>query len=183
MEFEHIVKTEHSEKEIRSQIDQILIKLGYHTLDSKTGMLFQRGSFWGSIAGFTPKSWKARVLVEFFPQNEELLQAKIKYNINTSGQWVTNNEREFWKVEFDNLLKNLESNNQTIPLSEGNKINQRALSQNILAAFILLAMAAIMSLIGFLLFRDQKSIMGMGLTGIVIGMFIIKHWFNQAPTD
>ena len=183
MEFEHILKTERSEEEIRSQIDQFLINHGYHTLDSKTGMLFQRGSFWGSMAGFTPKSWKARVSIEFFPQIEEDLQVRIKYAINTSGQWVTNKEKEFWKVEFNNLLKNLENNIETTSFSEMNKINERALQQNILSVFIIIAFAAMMSVAGFMLFRDRRFVMAMGLVGIVISLILINHWFNQDPTE
>ena len=68
---------------------------GYKMNGQDVSLLFQRGSFMGSLTSFSPKRWKALVKVDIVSTRDGGTSVTLDYDINTTGQVITRGEVEF----------------------------------------------------------------------------------------
>jgi hypothetical protein len=60
------------------------------------GDAFSRGSLFGTLTGLNPRRWKVRATL----QSESPGRFRLRFDVNTTGQMVTDGERQFWEQEF-----------------------------------------------------------------------------------
>ena len=87
----------------RQRIIGYLEGAGYRLLSTEP-LLYQRGSLLGSLASFSPKRWQVKAKVETKPTSDQATEVAVSYGVNTTGQFVTKKERDFWERELDGLV-------------------------------------------------------------------------------
>ncbi len=94
-----------SEEVLRERMTDHLTKNGYRLVSSQPALTFQRGSRFGSMTAFTPRGWKATVVVGFTANIERETQVSVMLDVDTTGQLVLEREKKFWQSEFDAMVK------------------------------------------------------------------------------
>jgi hypothetical protein len=59
-----------------------------------------RGSLWGSLVGMSPRAWQAKVRLE----TERGDRCRVRFDINSTFQVVTDEEQRFYQSELDGAL-------------------------------------------------------------------------------
>lgn len=105
MKAEIALETVESVRIVEERIIRYLEMAGYKTSQSEGAVVFKRGSLFGSWTSFSPKKWKAIVKVHLLPVPNTGTKVVFFYNINITGQSVTQSEVDFWNVELAGLQK------------------------------------------------------------------------------
>ncbi len=176
MKLENSIETDVSEVILRERITAYLTKSGYRLTTSQPPLNFQRGSMFGSLMSFSPKGWKSSVAINLSTLSEKTSQATIVFDINTTGQWVTDKERKFWQVELNNLVNAISTGNVDISTTTENA--NSALYQNLMAFGLIIGSAAIMTIGGAVIWGTRNASLFAGLLGIVLGVLIAQRWLN-----
>ena len=71
--------------------------------------LFERGSLLGSWTSFSPRKWRARIALHVESADPERAAVRLDVDVNTTGQMVTPQEREYWDFELDGLQSSVAS--------------------------------------------------------------------------
>jgi hypothetical protein len=90
---------------------------GYKQRESIPNLVYERGSGCGSLLSFSTKKWKVAVTIQIHPNTDQLTNVVATFNINTTGQWVTKKERDFWEKELDDLVTSVNGFNAEITLT------------------------------------------------------------------
>ena len=91
-----------SEATTVTRIKAYLEQAGYKRA-SDSPICYKRGSILGSFTSFSPRSWQAEVNITTQPRAENETEVSVCLKVNTTGQWVTEKERDFWDTEFNSL--------------------------------------------------------------------------------
>lgn len=119
LELMATVDSSDAERDVRGRVVRFLTSRGYST--SSDPAEFKRGSLFGSLTGFTPKKWA--VTVRFKPVEPGVFF--YRFEIDTTGQTVTNREREFWEKEKQGLVDTIQGRPVALDASD-----QAVASQN-----------------------------------------------------
>ena len=77
-----------------------LVKVGFKTNHSDDCLIYKRGSFFGSLFSFSPKSWKTSIKIQLLPNCDHVEKVLLHLHINSFGQIVSQKERIYWQSEF-----------------------------------------------------------------------------------
>lgn len=81
---------------VRERFCAFLTSRGYRA----EGGAMLRGSWWGTLTSFKPSKWAVRATLE--PRDGH--SHSLRFEVNTTGQVVTDQERKFWNDEFQAAL-------------------------------------------------------------------------------
>lgn len=176
MKLEHSLKTDVSEAVLRERITTYLTQSGYRLVSSQPTLSFQRGSVFGSLMSYSPKSWKSNAVIDFSLVGEHAAQVSILLDINTTGQWVTDKERKFWKAELDNMVLAASSGNIDTSITTENA--KSSLTQNLIAFVLIIGLAILMMICGLFIFGTSSASLFTGLLGLGLGLLIAHRWLN-----
>jgi len=84
-----------STSEVDARVAGLLESMGYRVVRLPDGLTYKRGSLFGSLTAFTPKKWAARVRVRASAPSP----LNVTFEIDTTGQVLTDAERRFWAKE------------------------------------------------------------------------------------
>lgn len=101
MKFEIKEENSGSKDEVLNSLRDYLFTLGYKAKKKNDGFILTRGSLLGSMTSITPRRWKT--IVKIF--SKEAFKYQVQYDINTTGQMITEPEKSFWKKEKENVSR------------------------------------------------------------------------------
>jgi hypothetical protein len=166
MKIEHTISAQVSEGLLKERASAFLQNAGYRPVNRKGDLVYKRGALLGSLFSFTPKGWRARVVVKTQPGSEGVTEARFRLDIDTTGQMVTEKERLFWKNEMEGLI---------LAVRTGNPISKPALeaagdskAQNVASAALVIILAVLMAVI----FRATYGTNAAGYLGGVVGTLV-----------
>ncbi len=118
MRIERRIDIKISLAQAREQVAAYLQQVGYKPEEAGPTLTFKRGSKLGTWTSFSPRKWQARARVDLAQASSAaspesggggfpLTTAIITIDVDTSGQMVTQGEREFWAQEVDGLVRTL----------------------------------------------------------------------------
>jgi len=105
MEIKITAKSTDPNTIVNQKIETYLCSTGFKKQISNRGEVsFVRGSLWGSLTSIRLCKWYVAVFVA----KQSLHEYELNYVINTTGQIMTVSEKEFWKLESENLKRIVE---------------------------------------------------------------------------
>lgn len=170
------ITTTEGESEIRQRIIEVFEKLGYKQADSEPLLVFRRGSAIGSFTSFSPKGWQVEARLEISTDGDQVTLVGVEIDINTTGQLVTDKERAYW----DNEITEIEAGILTgmVDVVPAAKVAQTSLTQNLIAAVVIIGLMAALAVIGRILFYSRFAMVAGGVVGLVLGFLIAYKWLN-----
>ncbi len=133
------------------------IKHGYHLVKSiDEYQEFSKGSELKNFISFNPLNWKSIVKVYYNRDGELNIDIKCVYEIDTSGQTVTEKEEEIWK-KF--------SQNYQMAVKEGKYIDSNELGRQMKKEILSIVFNALGIALGMAL-----------ITGVIVGLS--KNYFG-----
>ena len=155
----------------------VMKDLGYMPVRG-TRLTFKRGSLLGSLTSFSPRKWKARVAAEVVETVEKGTRVSLLWDVNTTGQQVTERETEYWNSEVGGVGAALDSG-ERIPsqLDQDHARFGRSGWKGVgVFVAVSLLVAVPIAFLGVLLFDRPLTGAATG-TGLIVGFaFARKHW-------
>ena len=100
MKLERTVKTESNEISICERLATYFALAGYRqTISQPRLMSYQRGKF----LTLSAKGCKVNAIIQVSPVPDQAMQVTVTLDIDTSGQFVVEREREYWRKEMDDI--------------------------------------------------------------------------------
>ncbi len=101
MMLDQQVTTDRSRDDVRRDVAAWFGRQGYR--NDGGPLRFRRGSLLGSLFGLSPKKWgvKAQVVLSMAKSG---VRAEARWNVDTSGQIVTETEEQFWHMETEDFV-------------------------------------------------------------------------------
>ena len=150
-------------------------QVGYKQVTSELPLTFRRGSVLRSLTSFTPKGWRAKATIQVMPNNTQMKVIAV-FEITTTGQLVTDKERDFWHAEVDGLEAAICSGE--ISPAKGIEAVRSALSQNISAAMVIICFTLASTITAHWIFDSWlASFLGI-IVGIVLSFVITRCWLR-----
>lgn len=170
------ITTTESESEIRQRITKVFEILGYKQVDSEPLWVFRRGSVIGSFTSFSPKGWQVEARLEISAGSDQVTLVGVVVDINTTSQLVTDKERAYW----DNEMTEIEAAILTgkVDMVPAARMAQTSLTQNLIAAVLIIGLMAALAVIGRMLFYSRFAMVAGGVVGLVLGFLIAYKWLN-----
>lgn len=100
MKLERSIRVDAGEDLVRERAAVYFALAKYRQAVSQPHLLsFQRGTF----PPWSPDKWNVNAVIQTEPASGQATQADIRFDIDTSGQFVIESERRFWRNELDDL--------------------------------------------------------------------------------
>jgi hypothetical protein len=179
MDNQKTITTDIDEKLIEQRTELFLTKSGYRRKEPSPHIIFQRGSKFGSLTSNSPQNWKVEVEIQISMENETTNRVNLIFHIDTTGQWVTDKERDYWTNELNNLEKSVI--NGVADTEIGNKKAAETLKQNWISLVVLLVCIIAFPVIAFIITRSLKISFVFLFLGSATGYLIINQWLKMTP--
>lgn len=102
MKIEKTIKSSFDRKKTLEILDDYFVSIGYKKTGNEVTLVYERGSFIGSLFSSSPKSWKSIIRISISGR-ENNVTVELNANINTTGQMVVKRERDFLENEFEQI--------------------------------------------------------------------------------
>jgi hypothetical protein len=158
----------------RNRAKLYLENLAYKPVSIQPDMIFRRGSVLGSLTSFTPRSWRVKVTIEY-KSLDQGTYAAVAFNINTSGQVVTDNERKFWNEELSGLEAIIAG---TVSPDVSTQTGQKSLVENLLAFAFLCGLTLAFAFLARAIWHSQFAFYSGGFIGLVLGLEVARRWIK-----
>jgi len=175
MKIERTITSNISEAIALERAIAYLRHMGYKQITGEPFLTFHRGSVLGSWISFTPKGWKAKATVQVMSDDNQVKVAAV-FEINTTGQLVTDKERAFWDAEVNGLEVALCSG-EVNPVT-GIEFARSALYQNIAAATVIICLSLVLAIAARWMLDSRLAGYLGGIIGMVLGFAIARRWLR-----
>jgi len=176
MKLECSICAKVSENIVRDRVIAYFTKADYTLGTSQSHLAYQRGSGLGSLVSFSPRGWKVNATIQITSSSDQLTQVAVTFDINTTGQWVTESERRFWQSEFDDLEKAIQTGDMDI--SASTRKAQSSLMQNLLACALIIGSTIVLAIVADLLFNSRTALNVGEAVGLALGFLISQRWLK-----
>jgi hypothetical protein len=175
MKLERAIAVQESEATLQSRAVAYLEQAGYKQVSLRPSITFCRGSAFGSRTSFSPRGWQVQTTVRILP-SDQTHNVSIKFDINSTGQLVTEKERSFWESELNELETSIRGGYIDLAGSTGQ--SQSSLHQNLKAVAVIIGLALVFGITALAVLGTRLGVeIGVAL-GFVIGYFIAKPWLK-----
>ena len=89
MNFMRTYSTDEYQELLSERLIAYLVKVGFKTNHSADCLIFKRGSIFGSLFSFSPKSWKTSIKIQLLPDCNHVKKVSLHLHINSFGQIVS----------------------------------------------------------------------------------------------
>lgn len=172
MQLEKTIFFDQTPAAVRAQIDQFFTARGYRAAGGPGEIQYRRGSKWGSLTSFTPKGWLCVISINLRTEGTEASWMQATYQIDTSGQMVTQKEREFWQAEIRQLEETIRSGR--VILADEGKSNI-ALNENVAMAGIILLISAVFAFAASILFKTTDAARYGLIAGLAVSIVVARQ--------
>lgn len=176
MKLERAFMTQAGEVETWERITTFLLRAGYKQASLQPPWVYQRGSRWGSLLSFSPRGWKANVTIHLSPASNGATQVGVVLDVDTTGQWVTEKERLFWRSELGDLQASVCESN--LDMTASADLARSSFWENIGGWAVTIALVIVLGLVGYALFASWIAGFVGGMLGLAIGILFIKGWLK-----
>lgn len=160
---------------LKDRIEKYFLAIGYKKVEGPGLLVYKRGSYFGSLTSFLPKGWLSQVTVEIVSVDGYSSTAAVHYAVNTTGQIVTQKERDFWQDEIDHLVEAA----HTGSISNGAKKISRAVArQNMLMVLLMVVVMGITTTLTLLLSKDTRNVQAGIAAGAFLSIVLFKLLFK-----
>ena len=108
MKCERTFELETTAIEAEKRVEEFLAQAGYERI-STSELKYKRGSMLGSLTSFSPRKWRASLLTRIHPLDRDRATVSVTLDVNTTGQMVTQREKDYWETEIEGFKKAIES--------------------------------------------------------------------------
>jgi hypothetical protein len=100
LKLERIIKTELNESSVCERLATYFALAGYKQAISQPHLMtYQRGKF----LTLTAKGCKVNAIIQISPSPDQTIQVTVTLDIDTTGQFVVERERKYWRKEIDDI--------------------------------------------------------------------------------
>lgn len=174
MKLDRTFTTRESEPMARKLIASYLESRGYKQREANAILVYERGSGLGSWTSFSTKHWKVIVTIQTHPNADGTTNVVAILDINTTGQIVTQKERDFWEKELADLVTSASGFNADVTLNT--KVEERLNLEKRLNEgakwFYWIAGLSIINSIILLVGGNLNFLIGLGITQFIDGISI-----------
>jgi hypothetical protein len=162
MKIEHNFTVPVAERIVKQRASAYLLNSGYRSEKLNENLTYKRGSIFGSLFSYSPLGWKTWVRVS--TENGDVgTKVSLTFDIATTGQMVTENERLFLNNEIEGLILAIKSGSLiTKPALEAAGMSK---AQNVAFAGLIICLAVFLAV----LFRSLNETTLAGYLGGIIG--------------
>lgn len=178
MKLEHMIVVSETGKVVTNRAITWLEKGGYKPVSTQPLLVYKRGSLFGSRTSFTPRGWECSVTIEVVPSSDQTTHVSICFDVNTSGQVVTQRERRFWDTELSGLQETINSGN--IDTVASTEIAQSALSQNLMIILVIFIFAVGLGIFAGIMSEDYWPALFTVLIVAGVGLLIAGRWLSHS---
>ncbi len=176
MKLDRVISADANENTVRERLKAYFVGIGYTQAAAQPNLTYQRGSSLGSLLSFSPKGWKVNAIVQIASSFSQLTQVTVTFDINTTGQLVTESERKFWQNELDDLARAIQTGR--VDKSASTKEAQSSLVQNLLAGTVIIGLTIVLASGARLIFDSQTAFYVGGAVGLIFGFLIAQRWLK-----
>ena len=173
MKLERTITVEESRSTLEARTIAYLEQAGYKQVSSQTSIIYRRGSIFGTWLSFSPKSWQVQATTQIV-SSEKTSDVSIKFDVNSTGQLITEKERNFWNTELDGLEVAIRSGNIDIKTSISQAQSSR--SQNRLTSAIIMIVMVVFGMVGRVILGTRLGLLVGAALGAVTGFLIAGRW-------
>lgn len=139
-----------------------------------SSLVYERGSKFGSMTGFSPKRWRVVANVQAQPNPAGGTQVTAVFDVNTTGQVVVQRERDFWDKELAGLAWAAEGFSAQIVHATATDplLLERQLRSGADWFFWIAGLSAINSILA-LLGGGLNFLAGLGITQLIDGISLV----------
>jgi hypothetical protein len=166
---------ETSETTIRNHVAAFLERAGYEQVSSQPFLSYRRGSKLGSLTSFSPKRWKVNATVQTVSRSDRSTEVAVIFDIDTTGQWVTDKERSFWDTELNGLEASVRSD--TVDITVSSDLAQWTYREDVITYIGALGIMAI-AVVGVYIV-SQSTFHSKWLLVIALGGYLAGRWVRS----
>jgi len=176
MKYERSFEIEATTKDAEKRVEEFLAQAGYQRT-SNSELKYKRGSMLGSLTSFSPRKWRASLLTRIHPLDRDRAKISVIVDVNTTGQMVTQREKDYWETEIEGFKKAIESGK--ISFEGLNEDHQKLTRSGWKGLWIFLGVALVVGVpAGVIASKINPAYSNVGIAvGIVAGIAAArKHW-------
>ena len=177
MKLEHTIVVSESEDVVDKRAITWLEKAGYKPVSAQSALVYKRGSLFGSRTSFTPRGWECHVTIKAAPGSGQTTHVSICFDINTSGQIVTQKERRFWDTELGGLQEAINSGN--IDTLTSTEVAESSLNQNLITILVVFIFAVGVGIFAYIISEKYWIALFTVLVIVGIGLLIASRWLSH----
>jgi hypothetical protein len=100
LKLERIISSESNESTVRERLAAYFAFAGYTQAISEPHLItYRRGKF----LTLTAKGCKVNAVIQISPSPDQTTQVTVTLDIDTTGQYVFERERKYWRKEMDDI--------------------------------------------------------------------------------
>lgn len=134
MRLERTFEVNATASDCGDRLISFLQNLGY-VREPGSALRFRRGALLGSLTSFSPNKWKTKASAAVERLDDQRSTVSFSLDVNTTGQLVTEGEREYWNKEIEGLQTAVRTGAvQTEHLTRDRELTARAGWKSVLLA-------------------------------------------------
>jgi hypothetical protein len=176
MKLDRRITIGENEDTIRKCIDAYLNKAGYKQVSVQPDLIYERGSLLGSLISFSPKGWQAKASIQVKPTSDQATEVLVIVDVNTTGQMVTEKERNFWNSELDGLETAIHAGTMDAIVIVG--AERSSLIQNLVVTVVIIGLVIGLAVVAHMILETRQALFLGGGIGLAVGFVIAKKWLK-----